>query len=158
MKEGFEGQDPIWFRTAEKGIGWEHQESHNQDVNDKSDGGIAESFVFKVCDRGVVRSVFTGVGAQVRFDNLIRHDGSYKGQDESRSSQKVPVAGWVKGHINSRCLEGLVGNAGQEGSVVPMRRFAEKPPDTPAKAAAIPASGCRPAMAKIKAPMGITMI
>ena len=46
----------------------------------------------------------------------------------------------------------------RRGSVVPMRRFAEKPPDTPAKAAAIPASGCRPAMAKIKAPMGITMI
>ena len=42
------------------------------------------------------------------------------------------------------------------GSVVPSKRFAEKPPETPAKAAARPASGCRPAFANTIAPSGIT--
>ena len=42
------------------------------------------------------------------------------------------------------------------GSSVPINRFAENPADTPAKAAASPAIGCRPAPAKTIAPNGIT--
>ncbi len=40
------------------------------------------------------------------------------------------------------------------GSTVPSSRLALYPPDTPANAAAMPASGCRPTAWKMMAPSG----
>jgi hypothetical protein len=59
-----------------------------------------------------------------------------------RAGAMICAADWVKPWSNGSSEDG--------------RKFALKPPDTPANAAAMPATGCRPAAAKIAPPSGIT--
>jgi hypothetical protein len=64
------------------------------------------------------------------------------------------TAGWTRYSGSMRRAASSVIPA-RSGSTVPIRRFAEYPAETPAKAAASPAKGCRPRAWKITAARGI---